>query len=347
MQTKYGFKPLGPAEGPVKTAIFSGNTARLYGAAHGSLWQQRCECHRGLSIDFATPPVVQRIISTPLPADHNIRMSSSRSCFVHANLLYLKTMSRKTPSTPKPPRPIFGRIGAVLKVLHGLIAYGRHFTAAATTLVTVPEFATAAGTFGTYSLPVILHRFQRGILRALALQRYLLARNARGRNLNFPGRSRVDLQPHHRPPAKPARPARQPRTEKPRKDPALLDDDDPAAWHMPTQAEADAWVRRRPVGRTIVSVCLDLGVVPGFCDGDFWCKVENALRWYGGRLRPIFDVRNRRRAAFQRERNRMPDTWHIDWRDLRGETVRLALGMLIGETPPESPAHGLPCIVPS
>src|SRR5438105_570234 len=31
MQKKYGFAPLGPAEGPVKTAIFSGNTARLYG----------------------------------------------------------------------------------------------------------------------------------------------------------------------------------------------------------------------------------------------------------------------------------------------------------------------------
>ncbi len=31
MQKKYGFKPLGPAEGPVKTAIFSGNTGRLYG----------------------------------------------------------------------------------------------------------------------------------------------------------------------------------------------------------------------------------------------------------------------------------------------------------------------------
>jgi predicted TIM-barrel fold metal-dependent hydrolase len=31
MQKKYGFKPLGPADGPVKTAVFSGNTARLYG----------------------------------------------------------------------------------------------------------------------------------------------------------------------------------------------------------------------------------------------------------------------------------------------------------------------------
>lgn len=31
MQKKHGFKPLGPADGPVKTAILSGNTARLYG----------------------------------------------------------------------------------------------------------------------------------------------------------------------------------------------------------------------------------------------------------------------------------------------------------------------------
>jgi len=31
MQQKFGFKPLGAADGPIKTAIFSGNTARLYG----------------------------------------------------------------------------------------------------------------------------------------------------------------------------------------------------------------------------------------------------------------------------------------------------------------------------
>ena len=30
MQKKHGFKPLGPADGPVKTAIFGGNNARLY-----------------------------------------------------------------------------------------------------------------------------------------------------------------------------------------------------------------------------------------------------------------------------------------------------------------------------
>ena len=30
MQKKYALKPLGPADGPVKAAIFGGNNARLY-----------------------------------------------------------------------------------------------------------------------------------------------------------------------------------------------------------------------------------------------------------------------------------------------------------------------------
>jgi len=30
MQKKFGFAPLGPPDGPVKTAIFGGNSARIY-----------------------------------------------------------------------------------------------------------------------------------------------------------------------------------------------------------------------------------------------------------------------------------------------------------------------------
>jgi hypothetical protein len=30
LRKKYGFEPLGPADGPVKSAIFGGNNARLY-----------------------------------------------------------------------------------------------------------------------------------------------------------------------------------------------------------------------------------------------------------------------------------------------------------------------------
>jgi hypothetical protein len=41
MQKKHGFKPLGPADGPVKTAVFSGNSARLYGLEqHAELVKQ-------------------------------------------------------------------------------------------------------------------------------------------------------------------------------------------------------------------------------------------------------------------------------------------------------------------
>jgi hypothetical protein len=34
MQLKHGFAPLGPAEGPVKTAIFGGNVVKLYRYEH-------------------------------------------------------------------------------------------------------------------------------------------------------------------------------------------------------------------------------------------------------------------------------------------------------------------------
>ncbi len=41
MQRKYGFEPLGPADDPVKAAIFGKNVARLYG------FEQHAMLHRG------------------------------------------------------------------------------------------------------------------------------------------------------------------------------------------------------------------------------------------------------------------------------------------------------------
>ena len=245
-------------------------------------------------------------------------------------------MTQAAPTTPTPtkPGPISGRIGAVLNVLAGLIAHARHFTATATTRAAAPEFATAAAVFGTDHLPTILHRMQRGLLRALALRDYLLARAARGHNLRFAWPPRVALQPHHRPPAAPApRPRPAPRDPW-RPDPALLGPDDPGASRMPTPREFAAGVRRRPVGRTIAYICMDLGIAPGLCDGDFWNQVEKTLRRYGGSLNRLCQVRAQREDIFQRERDRRPATWHIDWRDLRPSTVRRALGCLIGEPPP-------------
>jgi hypothetical protein len=260
-------------------------------------------------------------------------------------------MTRAAPPTPAPkkPRPIPGRIGGVLSVVATLIAHARQFVAGATTYVEAPEFATAAAVFGTYQLPVILHRMQRGILRALALRDYLLARAARGRNLRFLWPPYLELQPHHRPPARPA-PASRPDTvplDQPRPDPAprqprhpepaLLDFDDPASCHLPTPEELAAEVRRRPVGRTIAYICLDLGLVPGLCHGEFWNHVEKILRRYGGSLGGMYRVRARREATFWRERDARPETWHINWRDFRPATVRRALGCRIGEALAEGP----------
>jgi hypothetical protein len=41
MQKKYGYKPLGAADGRIKTAIFGGNVARLYG------YERHAELERG------------------------------------------------------------------------------------------------------------------------------------------------------------------------------------------------------------------------------------------------------------------------------------------------------------
>jgi hypothetical protein len=124
-----------------------------------------------------------------------------------------------------------------------------------------------------------------------------------------------------------------------------MDLDDPAASRLPPPEELAAEVSRRPVGRTIAYICMDLGIAPGLCMGDFWNQVEKTLRRYGGSLGRLYQVRARREESFQRERDRRPDTWHIDWRDLRPSTVRLALGCLIGEAPPDG--LGPPVHVPS
>ncbi len=250
-----------------------------------------------------------------------------------------------TAPTPKPTRPILGRIGAVLTVLQTLIAHARHFATIATSRVDLPEFAPAAAVFGTYDIPVILHRMQRGILRALALQRYLLARAARGRNLRFEWPPYVALQPHHRPPAHPA-PAKRAAPTRPRfKDPALLGPDDPAASYLPTPEELDAWVRRCPVGRSVAYICMDLGILPILCDGTFWNKVDRVLQRYGGNLHRLYNVHAPREKTFLRERDRRPDTWHINWRGSSKAAIRDAFGYLIGEALP--PQDQRPVIVPS
>jgi hypothetical protein len=102
-------------------------------------------------------------------------------------------------------------------------------------------------------------------------------------------------------------------------------------------------VRRRPIGRTIADICLDLGVVPGFCTGAFWNELFDAMQRYGGSVSSMMRERFRREQALNRQQDRKPG-W--EGSDLGRQMVRQVLGFFIGEEPalpysPSAPAAAL------
>ena len=257
------------------------------------------------------------------------------------------------PATPDPTQDRAGRtmpqrLAALLHVVRVLLGHGRRLVETVPERAATMEFAILAGVCGTYTLPTILARLQRGILRAMALERYLLARAAKGREIEFV----YYVDPRERRPAKPpAEPqAREPegaaaseevaskvqgdrakpnRDEKAPRRPAF----DPDDLRIPTPEELDAEVRRRPFGRTILAICMDLAVIPGFCTGPFWNQISDTLMNYGGSFTTLFKMREHRETSFQKERDKKPDTWDFAWKHPPLETVRKVLGYLIGDVP--------------
>ena len=102
-----------------------------------------------------------------------------------------------TASRPAPPDPAQDRAGltvvtlpqrlaALLHVVRVLLGHGRRLAETVPDRASNVEFAPPlAAVCGTYNLPSILARVQRGILRAMALERYLLARAEKGREIAF------------------------------------------------------------------------------------------------------------------------------------------------------------------
>lgn len=241
-----------------------------------------------------------------------------------------------------------GRLRAVLHAARTLLGYGRHLVQTAKQRATTPAFASIAVCFGTANLSTILAHLNRGILRAMALERVLLARTAAGREIVPPSR-RCRTQPPAPPSPDPAAPpnATEPSAEPsaepspgpsnapaprpPRKRasrPACADDPE---MFMPTLEELEAEIRRRPLGRTLVAICMDLAVVPAFCTGPFWNELLEIIHNLNGCLLTLMRERVRREKAFAQEQDRRgPNDWH--WWDLSRETIRDALGFLIGET---------------
>ena len=243
-------------------------------------------------------------------------------------------------ASTEPPAPPSGRAGkavptciaAILSIVRVLLGYAKHLDQTLPAQTAHPGFPAIAIGFGTHDLRRILGHVQRGILRAMMLQQYLLARAAQGR----------DIEPT--PPAVPAEQAdieamemklRPPRQTQRRA--RKIDPDDALHFNMPTLKELESQVRRRSVGRTIAEICMDLGVAPSSCDGAFWHEFYMILTGFGGKFEEFFEVRERRQAAFKKERDRLPSTGNWDWCDRPKEAIRQLLGYLLGESPPRGP----------
>ena len=242
--------------------------------------------------------------------------------------------SEPTPNpAPKQERATPPCIAFLLNVVRVLLRYGRDLENTIPEKADHPRFPTLAAGFGTHDVRRILAHVHRGILRAMMLQRFLLARAAQG----------CDIEPVQPPvPAEPAgiealdlklRAPSQPRPKPGQK----ADLDDPLHFSIPTLKELESQVRRHSVGRTIAEICLDLGVTASFCEGETWDEILQALMHFGANLAQFFGVQQRRRETFQVERDKRPETWTVDWRDRPREAIRQLLGSLLGE-PPLAPA---------
>ena len=242
-------------------------------------------------------------------------------------------------------------IAYVLAILHILLVYGRHLALTLECRAVALGFSTIAQFFGTARLPVIRARLSRGLLRIQALQRVLLDRARRGRDL-------VVLQPRKRPEkapvapqtpdhqagpqtpdhqAAPPTPERQAEAQPSRPAPIRRRnrDEAPDPANLPTLAQLQAEIRRWGIGQAIADICRDLGVSFCLCDWRFAVPLGNVITWYGadqGRL--VLDF-HRREAALDPELDGTPP---LRLPEQTREATRRMLGFLIGDRWPVRPA---------
>ena len=258
------------------------------------------------------------------------------------------------------------RLAAVVLVVRVLLTYGRRLMETVEPRSRNIQFATIASAFGTEKLETILRRVERGLLRAIALERYLVARACRGRDLSIVKRrvngqpvgftdppaggtsssdtSSSDTDPEHAPARTTA--SKPPRRKSEPDWVAQLGPDHSFNFCIYTMEQVEQQVRRWPVGRSIAAICNDLAVIPAFCTIQFWGEIYSALYWYGGSLDVIWKAQERRENAFEKEREGRYGAWLWDWRDRRQERVRRALGCLIGEAPMLDPPDPPPATAP-
>jgi len=241
----------------------------------------------------------------------------------------MEPTARTAPSPSDPPQDdsastIPYNITVLLHAARTLLSYGRHLIDTLRPRAAAPNFNAIAACFGTDNLSTIVAHLNRGILRAFALERVLLARAATGRDIDFVER-RIPA-PETEPAAPP--PITRKRAPRPYR---------PAGWNdpelfMPTLEDLERQARRRPIGRSILDICLDLAVVPGFCHGQFWNELFDIMNYFGGSVDKLMRQKARRQQAFSQEQDRRPDS-NWNWLRMKRDELRQVLGFFIGEPP--------------
>lgn len=258
-------------------------------------------------------------------------------------MTFAETLSgRFLPSDPildRRGRPVPEGMAFVLGLLRIMVAYGHHLSATLNHRATRRTFSVIGLCFGTSRLNFILARVARGLLRAVALERVLMERAARGGDLYY--RPAEELAPRKKPAQPPAGqgPPRSRPVPRPDPDAALTLDT------LPTVGDLVAEIRRRRwIGRALASICTDLGIAPGVCDANFFTALYQAMRWYRGNFVKYHKETCRRAKAFEDELDRNRDlNIRYDWPDRAREATRAALGFFVGEDPgtpfalPDSP----------
>ena len=236
----------------------------------------------------------------------------------------LPVASPPDPAQDHPTPTLPNNIEVVLHAICILLGYGRHLLDTIRLRAAAPNFNAIAACFGTDNLSTIVAHLTRGILRAVALQRVLLARAATGKDIEFVA-PRTKAQPDEHP-AVPL-PAREPASWPSR----------PAGWNdpklfMPTLQDLERQARHRPIGRTIHDICLDLAVVPGFCHSAFWNELFDIMTYFGGSIDRLMRQKARRRDTFSKELDKRRDA-NWDWLNMSRDALRQVLGFFIGEIP--------------
>ncbi len=227
-------------------------------------------------------------------------------------------------------------LAIILHAARILLGYGSHLLETLHQRATATSFNSIAACFGTGNLSTIRLHLNRGILRAAALERFLLARAAAGRDF-FPVEPRIRA-PQPAPAAiQPEQPAT---TRKPAPRPTRPTATNDADFFMPTPEELDRQVRRTPIGRTIAAICCDLGVVPGFCLGPLWTDLMELMQRFGGGLISVMEQRRDHEKAFDKEQDRVRGRdWA--WLSMSRDALHDVLGFFIGE-PPVNPFDPAP-----